>query len=60
MPSTMILERVGWERCSSNGSSSCGSCSSPADPASRPEYQPGEVAQCDLWFPPVDTDFALQ
>ena len=26
----------------------------PPDPASRTEYQPGELAQCDLWFPPVD------
>ncbi len=26
----------------------------PVDPASRTEYQPGELAQCDLWFPPVD------
>jgi hypothetical protein len=26
----------------------------PVDPASRTEYQPGELAQCDLWFPLVD------
>jgi transposase len=26
----------------------------PADPVSRMDYQPGELAQCDLWFPPVD------
>src|SRR5262249_22333139 len=26
----------------------------PPDPASRTTYQPGELAQCDLWFPPVD------
>ena len=26
----------------------------PPDPASRTEYRPGELAQCDLWFPPVD------
>lgn len=25
----------------------------PVDPASRTSYQPGELAQCDLWFPPV-------
>jgi hypothetical protein len=24
------------------------------DPAQRTEYLPGELAQCDLWFPPVD------
>jgi Integrase core domain len=26
----------------------------PPDPASRTDYQPGELAQCDLWFPPAD------
>lgn len=26
----------------------------PADPASRTSYQPGELMQCDLWFPPVE------
>jgi hypothetical protein len=26
----------------------------PPDPASRTQYRPGELAQCDLWFPPVD------
>jgi Helix-turn-helix domain of resolvase len=25
----------------------------PPDPASRTAYEPGEVAQCDLWFPPI-------
>jgi hypothetical protein len=25
----------------------------PPDPASRTAYDPGEVAQCDFWFPPV-------
>lgn len=26
----------------------------PVDPVSRTTYLPGELAQCDLWFPPVD------
>ena len=26
----------------------------PPDPASRTQYQPGELAQCDLWFPPAE------
>jgi transposase len=26
----------------------------PPDPASRTTYLPGELAQCDLWFPPAD------
>jgi hypothetical protein len=25
----------------------------PPDPASRTSYAPGEIAQCDLWFPPI-------
>jgi Helix-turn-helix domain of resolvase len=25
----------------------------PPDPASRTAYDPGELAQCDFWFPPV-------
>src|SRR6201985_222570 len=25
----------------------------PPDPASRTAYEPGEIAHCDLWFPPV-------
>ena len=25
----------------------------PLDPVDRVEYDPGDVAQCDLWFPPV-------
>jgi hypothetical protein len=28
---------------------------SPPDLASRTDYRPGELAQRDLWFPPVDT-----
>ena len=26
----------------------------PPDPASRTAYATGEIAQCDLWFPPVE------
>jgi len=26
----------------------------PPDPASRTDYQPGEQAQCDVCFPPMD------
>lgn len=26
----------------------------PADPASRTVYEPGELVQCDLWFPPAE------
>ena len=26
----------------------------PPDPASRTSYVAGEIAQCDLWFPPIE------
>jgi transposase len=55
MPATVIAERVGWT----------GSITwfrdnvrrlrpehRPVDPADRLTWLPGEVAQCDLWFPP--------
>src|SRR5262245_17260140 len=55
MPATVIAERVGWT----------GSITwfrdnvrrlrpehRPPDPADRIEWEPGDAAQCDLWFPP--------
>lgn len=55
MPATVIAERVGWE----------GSITwfrenvkrlrpehRPIDPADRLSWEPGDAAQCDLWFPP--------
>jgi transposase len=57
MPSTVILERVGWERGKTvffDRVRQLRPLFAPADPASRTEYQPGELAQCDLWFPPVE------
>lgn len=56
MPATVIAERIGWS----------GSISwlrervrmirpeyAPADPADRLGHDPGQVVQCDLWFPPA-------
>lgn len=57
MPSTVILERVGWTRGRSvfvDRVAQLRPLFVPPDPASRTEYQPGELAQCDLWFPPAD------
>ncbi|KAA9164044.1 IS21 family transposase [Amycolatopsis acidicola] len=57
MPSTVIMERIGWERGKTvffERVQQLRPLFTPADPASRTEYQPGELAQCDLWFPPAD------
>jgi len=57
MPSSVIMERVGWEHGKTvffERVAALRPLFAPADPASRTEYQPGELAQCDLWFPPAD------
>lgn len=55
MPATVIAERIGWtnsltilkERVRELRPLFVG-----VDPTDRVVYEPGEVAQCDLWFPP--------
>jgi transposase len=57
MPTSVIMERVGWEFGRSvfyERVAQLRPLFRPPDPASRTEYEPGELAQCDLWFPPVD------
>ena len=57
MPTTVIMERVGWQRGKTVFFERVGQLRplfKPVDPASRTEYQPGELAQCDLWFPPAE------
>lgn len=57
MPSTVIMERIGWTRGKTvlfDRIHQLRPLFIAPDPASRTEYQPGELAQCDLWFPPVD------
>jgi transposase len=54
MPATVIAERVGWQRSMSVFRARVREIRPqfmPADPASRTTYEPGELAQCDLWFP---------
>jgi hypothetical protein len=56
MPATVIAERIGWSRSMTVLKDRVRLLRveyKPADPASRTTYQPGELAQCDLWFPPV-------
>jgi transposase len=56
MPATVIGERIGWTRSIRVLSARVAELRPvylPPDPASRTSYQPGEIAQCDLWFPPI-------
>jgi transposase len=56
MPATVIAERIGWERgltVLKERVRELRPVYLPPDPASRTSYVAGEIAQCDLWFPPV-------
>ena len=56
MPATVIAERIGWDRSLTvlkDRVRELRPLYQPPDPASRTEYRPGELAQCDLWFPPT-------
>ena len=57
MPASVIAERVGWTRSGSVLRARVAELRplfTRPDPASRTSYLPGELVQCDLWFPPVD------
>jgi transposase len=57
MPATVIAERIRWTRSLTvlkERVRELRPLFAPPDPVSRTVYQPGELAQCDLWFPPVD------
>ena len=63
MPATVIAERIGWSRSMTvlkDRVRELRPLFIPPDPASRTEYQPGELAQCDLWFPPVDIPLGFE
>ena len=56
MPATVIAERVGWTRgitVFKERVAELRPAYLPVDPAGRTSYVAGDVAQCDLWFPPV-------
>ena len=56
MPATVIAERIGWDRSLTilkDRVRELRPLFSPADPCQRTDYRPGELAQWDLWFPPV-------
>ena len=55
MPAAVIAERIGWTRSASVLRAKVAELRplfAPPDPADRTEYRPGEIVQCDLWFPP--------
>jgi transposase len=57
MPATVIAERIGWTRSIrvlSGRVAELRPAYLPPDPAGRTSYEPGEIAQCDLWFPPIE------
>ncbi|MGI5378617.1 IS21 family transposase [Streptomyces sp. CA-251387] len=57
MPATVVAERIGWQRGMTVLRDRVRELRLdylPADPASRTGYEPGELAQCDLWFPPAE------
>ena len=65
MPATVIADRIGWVHSSSVLRARVAQLRPlfrPADPADRTTYAPGEIVQCDLWFPgrvvPVGTVMA--
>jgi transposase len=57
MPATVIAERIGWThsiRILRDRVAELRPVYLPPDPASRTSHEAGDVAQCDLWFPPIE------
>jgi hypothetical protein len=55
MPATVLAERVGWTgsiRWFRDNVNRVRADHRPVDPADRLSWSAGDVAQCDLWFPP--------
>jgi transposase len=56
MPATVIAERVGWTRgitVFKERVRELRPAYLPPNPAGRTTYEAGDIAQCDLWFPPT-------
>jgi transposase len=56
MPATVIAERIGWTRGMTVFKERVRELRPaylPPDPAGRTTYDAGDIAQCDLWFPPA-------
>jgi transposase len=56
IPATVIAERIGWTRSMTVLKERVAELRPvylPPDPASRTQYAAGEIAQFDLWFPPI-------
>jgi transposase len=56
IPATVVAERVGWSGSPAWFRENVARIRpeyAPADPADRISYEPGDQAQCDLWFPEV-------
>ncbi len=56
MPASVIAERVGWVRGMTVFNERVRELRPaylPPDPAGRTTYDAGDMAQCDLWFPPT-------
>jgi transposase len=57
MPATVIAERIGWEHgmtVLNERVRRLRPLYAPQDPSSRTVYEPGEIGQCDLWFPAAE------
>lgn len=57
MPATVIAERIGWQRgitVLKERVAELRPLYLPPEPYQRTHYEPGELAQWDLWQPPVD------
>jgi transposase len=57
MPATVVAERIGWQnsiRVLSGRVAELRPLYLPPDPASRTVYRAGDIAQHDLWFPPIE------